>query len=255
MFHYLYDRELSARWLQGFWPTIPLTFSALYLLTLFLLTRWMSEREPIKLQLLLNVWNTCLAVFSIVGFIQFAPSVLGELAKGGFVHSVCLIKPFSEDNSRMWMSLFTLSKFVEFGDTIFLVLRKAPLTFLHVYHHVTVSIYTWYGSTSGSSIGGWFCAMNLAVHSIMYTYFMLKGVGIRVPSVLAKVITSLQLVQFFVGLLCVLIAAHRLLNGEVCHSTRDFTVYGLLLYGSYFILFVNFFYHRYIKSKPKKKEI
>ena len=96
--------------------------------------------------------------------------------------------------------------------------------------------------------------MNLAVHSIMYSYFLLKGLGIKVPSVFAKVITSLQLVQFFMGLLCVVVASYRLSNGEACHSAKDFTYLGLLIYGSYFVLFVNFFYHRYIKSKPKTKE-
>lgn len=31
---------------------------------------------------------------------------------------------------------------MELGDTLFIVLRKRPLIFLHYYHHVAVLIYT-----------------------------------------------------------------------------------------------------------------
>ena len=252
---YLSDPALSSLWLVSYWPTVPLCLSALYLLLVYLLEWWMRKRDPIKPKTLLIVWNTSLAVFSVVGFAQFAPSgLLNELAKGGFIHSVCLINQFSTPTVSLWMSLFILSKFVEFGDTFFLILRKAPLTFLHVYHHVSVALYSWFGGTTRSSLGHWFMSMNFAVHSVMYTYFTMKVFGINVPSVVAKTITSLQLAQFFVGLVCVLVAAVRLWRGEVCNSTKECILLGLIIYGSYLVLFMNFFYHRYIKPKAKKKD-
>ena len=255
MFEYLTELELTDRWLSGGWPVVPVGLSGCYLLLVFLLKKWMNKRPPIKSKPLIILWNTCLAVFSITGFVKFAPSALiQELASGGFVHSVCLINAFATPTLNLWMSLFIISKFVEFGDTVFLLLRKAPLTFLHVYHHVSVAIFTWYGSTSRSSVGHWFAAMNFAVHSFMYTYFMLKGFGLNVPSVVAQIITSLQLAQFFMGLTVVVVSAVRLWQGEVCNSAIDFTLFGLVIYGSYLILFINFFYHRYIKPKPKKND-
>ena len=253
MFLHLYDRELSDKWLNAYWPVLPGGLSAFYLLIVFVLKRCMDKREAIKPKAPIIIWNTCLAVFSAAGVVKFVPpALLDELAIGGFVQSVCLIKPFSTETVNFWMSLFVISKFVEFGDTIFLVLRKAPLTFLHVYHHVTVALYSWHGATSRSSVGHWFVSMNFAVHSLMYTYFSMKGFGVNVPSVVAKVITSLQLLQFFIGLVCVIIAAARLWGGEICNSTVDVTLFGLVIYGSYLVLFLNFFYHRYIKQKPKK---
>ena len=35
---------------------------------------------------------------------------------------------------------FAISKLVEYGDTVFLVLRKRPVTFLHWFHHTTVGL-------------------------------------------------------------------------------------------------------------------
>ena len=254
MFSYFTDPALAG-WLISGWPLAPLALSLLYLLLLFVFKRSMEKREPLNLKTALILWNTCLAVFSIVAFVKFAPSaVLNDLARGGFIHAVCLVKPFPTETLTFWMSMFIVSKFVEFGDTIFLVLRKAPLTFLHVYHHVTVAIYGWFGGTDRSLLGHWFLSMNFFVHSIMYTYFALKGFGVRVPSVVAKAITTLQLLQFTMGLVIIVASGVRLKLGEECNSTMECTLFGLGIYGSYLVLFLNFFYHRYIKIKPRKKD-
>ena len=253
MLAYFNDPELS-RWLNGYWPAGPLGLGVSYLLTLFLLKQWMNKRDPIKLKTPLIAWNTCLAIFSIAAFVQFAPgAVLYGLAKGGFVYSVCSVEPFPTPKLTFWMAMFIVSKFVEFGDTIFLVLRKAPLTFLHVYHHLSVAMYAWFGGIDRSSLGHWFLTMNFAVHSIMYTYFVLKGFGVNVPSIVARAITSLQLLQFAVGLACILVATMRLWRGEECNSTMACALFGLVIYLSYLVLFTNFFYRRYI-VKPKPKE-
>ncbi len=256
MLAHLQDPELSKSWLVGYWPGLPLCFGAGYLLMVFSSKQWMKDRAPIKPKIPLVAWNTALAVFSIVALVQFAPSaLLSELRRGGFVHSVCLVKPFSTPTLTLWYTLFILSKIVEFGDTLFLNLRKAPLTFLHVWHHLTVGIYAWFGGVDRSSLIHWFIAMNLAVHAIMYTYFTLKGFGVNVPSFVAQVITSLQLAQFAMSLLCVVVAGMRLWFGEECYTTKEMIVFSLVLYGSYLLLFLNFFYHRYIAPKPKKNHL
>lgn len=252
---YLRDPELTKIWFVGLWPAVPLALSLLYLVLIYLAKKWMEKRNPMKLKSALIVWNTCLALFSIIAFVQFAPAALiYELGHGGFIHSVCLVRPFSTPQLNVWCSLFVLSKYVEFCDTFFLIFKKSPLTFLHVYHHMTVAMYAWFGAVDRSSVGNWFGSMNYGVHSVMYTYFALKALGVKLPSVIAKSITALQLSQFFMGLLCIVVAAVRLRLGKECFTTETCVVVGLIIYGSYLVLFLNFFYRRYIiKSKPKKE--
>lgn len=64
-----------------------------------------------------------------------------------------------------WYLFFALSKFTELGDTVFLVLRKRPLTFLHCYHHCSVMVYTFNAGAEHLACGRWFMWMNLTVCS------------------------------------------------------------------------------------------
>lgn len=52
----------------------------------------------------------------------------------------------------------------ELGDTIFVVLRKKPLIFLHWYHHVTVLLYCWHSYYEQTTYGLYFISMNYTVH-------------------------------------------------------------------------------------------
>jgi len=76
--------------------------------------------------------------------------------------------------------IFTYSKIIEFLDTVFMVLegRLRQVSFLHVYHHVSILLY-WYailwkapGSDAYFSL-----AINSYIHVIMYGYYLLASFG------------------------------------------------------------------------------
>ena len=77
--------------------------------------------------------------------------------------------------TALWTWLFVLSKLPELVDTVFIVLRKQKLIFLHWYHHITVLIYCWYSFSQYTAPARWFVVMNFIVHSIMYTYYAFKA--------------------------------------------------------------------------------
>ena len=98
-----------------------------------------------------------------------------------------------------WFLFFAISKIVELGDTVFLVLKKKPLSFLHCWHHFSVLIYTFHSGAEYLAAGRWFMWMNFIAHSLMYTYFAIMAMGIRVPRSFARIVTIVQILQMIIG--------------------------------------------------------
>ena len=92
-----------------------------------------------------------------------------------------------------WCWLFAWSKVVELGDTVFIVLRKRPLTFLHVFHHCTMLVGSFYVGKEIAAIGRWPVTINYFIHSIMYTYFALQILGLfKIPKWISMTVTTMQ---------------------------------------------------------------
>ena len=152
--------------------------------------------------------------------------------------------------SGFWTWMFVLSKLPELGDTVFIVLRKQPLIFLHWYHHITVLLYSWYSYTEYTSSARWFIVMNYCVHSIMYSYYALRSLGYAPPRQIAMVITSCQLAQMVTGCFVNIYAYQFLSSGhQDCHISPFNIKLSIAMYFSYFVLFARFFQKAYMGSK------
>lgn len=227
-----------------------------YLSAIYLGQIFMRNREPFKLKTALLVWNSALAIFSIVGFVRVYPEMVYTLNKYGFLGSVC--KPtykFSRP-ACFWICLFCLSKIPELLDTVFLVLKKQKLLFLHVYHHSTVVLFAWFCYSHHLAAARWYCIMNFAVHSIMYTYYALKTMPhiIRIPKSVSMLITTLQTLQMVAGAYVVFYSSYAKLTGQECDATPVLSISGCIIYLSYLVLFSHFFYKAYCAPKPDGKK-
>jgi len=146
--------------------------------------------------------------------------------------------------------MFVISKVYELGDTVFIVLRKQPLIFLHWYHHVSVMIYVWYSYTDHTSPGRWFMVMNYTVHSFMYTYYAARAMRFSVARWVNKFITSIQISQMVMGLVInFTIYRVKTQGGRYCQQSFVNIRYCTLMYLSYFCLFAYFFYVTYVQKK------
>lgn len=157
--------------------------------------------------------------------------------------------------SSFWSFLFVLSKLPEFGDTIFIVLRKQPLIFLHWYHHILTLLYCWYAFKDFTASSRWFIVMNLFVHSLMYSYYALKALKFRIPKSISALITTSQISQMAAGCYVNYKTWQYKLTNVQCHVSYENLLVSSLMYLSYLFLFTRFFYLSYLKKPNRTKAV
>jgi len=246
-------------------PTIAVV---LYLLFCYYGQIYMKDRKPFDLSSSLAYWNLFLSLFSAYGVVRTVPHLLHRIATVSFEDTVCesVYSAYGGGACGLAVVLFILSKLPELVDSVFIVLRKKPLIFLHWYHHVTVLVFCWNSYVTKSAAGLWFVGMNYTVHAVMYFYFYLQSVK-KVPKWFPTwIITMMQITQMIIGCFIVGASCYFYLYGGVkyapgeCNNSLSNMYVGLIIYGSYLYLFVEFAIGKFIfgdahKQQPKAKKI
>mmetsp|Transcript_76563 Transcript_76563/g.127637 ORF Transcript_76563/g.127637 Transcript_76563/m.127637 type:complete len:338 (+) Transcript_76563:36-1049(+) len=239
---------------------VPIAATVVYMLMMFVLKSYMKNRKPMRLTPLVCTWNFGLSIFSFCGMCYCLPALLHGRRKGlvtaGFYDSVCgHAYDYGNGTVGMFVALFIYSKVFELVDTLWLLLRKTHVIFLHWYHHVTVLLYCWHAYSSRIGTGLYFATMNYSVHSIMYFYYGLTqcgGTGRLIAKQFAIVITTMQLLQMVIGILVTVASVFYHLQGNICFVSLYNSFLGLLMYLSYFILFIQLFLQHYVYKKTVK---
>lgn len=181
------------------------------------------------------------------------PYLLGSVLSQSYDQTVCVHpnESWGAGPTGFWVMLFIYSKIPELIDTVFIVLRKKPLIFLHWYHHVTVLLFCWSAYSTMAGSGLYFVAMNYSVHALMYGYYCLQALGVCPKSFPAILITISQILQMFIGTGVCISCWYFKINGRACANETSNLIAGGLMYGSYLYLFVDFAVRRY--AFPQKK--
>jgi len=114
--------------------------------------------------------------------------------------------PETTDAGRIWNEglafygwLFYLSKFYEVIDTCIILAKGRKSSFLQTYHHAGAMLCMWAGIRYMSPPIWMFVLVNSGIHAVMYTFYLLSALGIRVPKWFKQSLTTLQITQFVVG--------------------------------------------------------
>ncbi|GBG27854.1 Elongation of very long chain fatty acids protein 6 [Hondaea fermentalgiana] len=233
---------------------IPLICCVVYLVGIFLGRIIMSKLPAMDLTPLLVLWNLGLSVFSTIGLVRTVPHLIATIEEFGLYHSICapVGNTFGAGAVGLWSFLFIISKIPELVDTVFIVLRKKPLVLLHWYHHFTVLLYVWQSYAAQSSAGIYFIAMNYTVHSVMYFYYACAAMRMWPRWIPRWTITLLQLAQMVLGIwICVKIYQYKE-AGMACSTSEVSFKSGVVMYFSYFLLFLQILY-KILTYDGKKK--
>lgn len=137
--------------------------------------------------------------------------------------------------------LFYLSKIFDFCDTFFIVARKKwrQLSFLHVYHHLSIFLVYWMDTLAGYDGEIYLTiVLNGFVHLVMYSYYFMSTLGYN--AWWKNYITILQLTQFvLMNVQAIWDLTHE------CPYPRNITWFYLFYIISLFALFMNFYIRTY----------
>nr|AWJ25054.1 fatty acid elongase [Nilaparvata lugens] len=151
--------------------------------------------------------------------------------------------------SAYWQYL--AMKILDLADTIFIVLRKKQgnASFLHIYHHASMVFLTWfwfkYMREEQFVVLG---ALNLLVHSFMYSYYLASSFGPKVKAFLwwKRYVTWIQMVQFCLGIGYLILLVVR--GCRIACGSALFWATNLLFF---LVLFSNFYLNTYKQNKRK----
>lgn len=149
-----------------------------------------------------------------------------------------------------------MDKYLEFFDTFFMVLRGRmdQVSFLHVYHHISITWAWWVAIRNWPGGDSYFGALlNSWVHVMMYSYYALSL--LKFPCPWKRYITQAQLLQFTTVVVYTLCSAAIMYKKDmaipkraICFYVQTFEMVSL------FYLF-SLFYSKSYKKKQGKKSI
>jgi elongation of very long chain fatty acids protein 7 len=207
----------------------------------------MENRKPFNLKNVLIIYNFLQVIFS--AYLFHEACVSGWLTTYNYR---CQSVDFSQAPMALRMTegcyWYYISKFTEFLDTFFFVMRKRydQVSTLHVIHHGIMPFSVWWGvkfMPGGHS--SFFGFINTFVHIIMYTYYMLAAMGPHMQKYLwwKKYLTVLQMIQF----IAVMVHAFQLLFHNPCNYPITFVCWIGAHAVMFYFLFRNFYRQAYVK--------
>ncbi len=223
----------------------------LYCPLLYLSIKLMKNFSPFNLRFPLFIWNLTIGLLSALGAYNVLPWIYQDLQKNNFNDHMCDHGNAFTSNAAFYVAVFNATKIFEWIDTLFLVLRKKKIIFLHWFHHIITYLYCWHAthfSYRSDASGFWFAGINLFVHAIMYSYYALTSIGIKLP--ISIFVTFIQTFQMLIGLFVLIFCINN------CEVSWERNWHGHLfagfMYLSYLILFTQIFISKYCKSNIKR---
>ncbi|RLN62254.1 hypothetical protein BBP00_00004887 [Phytophthora kernoviae] len=172
--------------------------------------------------------------------------------RNGYSATPC--NPFNAESPVMGnvLYMFYLSKILDFFDTIFIILGKKwkQLSFLHVYHHLTIFSVSVYFMNFRVAYDGDIYAtiiLNGFIHTIMYMYYFVSAHTRDIWW--KKYLTAMQLIQF----VTMNVQGYLMVSRSCENFPPKVPVIYLVYIQSLFWLFMNFFIKSYC-SKPRKSD-
>jgi len=253
-----FDAAIPHAWMEkNFY--IPFIVSSLYLVLVYAGQKYFSTRDPLDWRDALSKWNLFLFLFSLATSIRCWPQVFHNMRSFSLEQVFCFNpeSSYASGSTGCWCFLFAMSKTLELFDTMFIVVHKKKLTFLHVFHHAIVELGAWHSYITRDPTGILAVCFNATVHTAMYFYYYLMSIKAK-GWIHPKLVTWMQLTQFGVGMFVTSFSAYVWWFVPGCAMKWNHVAVGVPLVAFFLYLFASFYFKRYNAGKkaasPTKKD-
>ncbi|KAK4509563.1 uncharacterized protein ATC70_007916 [Mucor velutinosus] len=215
----------------------------------------LSNASPVKCKMLNQVHNAFLTVVSFVLLVLLIEQLVPQLVNRGLYYTICSEEAWTQELELLYY-LNYLVKYYELIDTVFLVIKKKKLDFLHYFHH-SMTMALCYTQLVGRTTVSWVpIVLNLTVHVLMYYYYYRTASGVKIWW--KQYLTTMQIIQFVIDLVVIYTCTYSyyaytytsfMLNFGDCAGTESAAAFGCAILTSYLFLFINFYRITYNKKK------
>ncbi|XP_076643515.1 very long chain fatty acid elongase 1 isoform X2 [Halictus rubicundus] len=256
----LYNRN----WNEGFdqrtkdlpFVTSNYIFPSILIVYLYIVLKWlpdfMKNKQPYNLKSFIRCYNIFQIVLNTYIIVRFVS--LGALNNPT---RLCIPPDYSfhpvavQIAHTVWFSW--MSSVIDLIETVVFLLRKKneQVSFLHLYHHVTVLLLGWYTVRFYAvEMAARPIMLNCFIHVVMYSYYYFSSYGSETPKIIRRMkphLTRMQMVQF------VLLGLYgSLVFLPSCPLPKSPMILNGLNVAVFFLLFHNF-YRKSYKTQEKQK--
>ena len=204
-----------------------------YLFLVYLLRDVMYDKKPLKLNNYLIIYNTCQIILN-----SYMIYGLCNVISFSTYFGIFGLNKTYDSNIRYFVYIHYLSKYFDYLDTIFIVLRgkSSQLSFLHIYHHATIGIIwgflLYMGHGNGTAAFG--CFINSIIHLIMYSHYLITALGYKNP--FKRLITQAQMAQFMICLFhsIIVIAFEKVVPANYSYIQLIYHLQMLFLFNNFY---------------------
>lgn len=186
------------------------------------------NNNKINKDILSNIIKTYNITISIISWLIFSVTLYENINNLNLISLTC------ENRINSMITLFYILKYIEWCDTIFLVIKNKNISFLHYFHHMIVPLFVYINSAFDNTAGqSYVIISNSLAHGLMYMYY-------AYPKKLknySKIITFVQTVQHLGALALIFTQLYQYNNSE-CKFHKEVVLISLT---NYIIFFYEFF--------------